>query len=216
MSEMDFEGMRRAMVAGQLRTVGVDDPAVIAAMASVAREQFLPPERARLAYAEVSAPIAPGRAMSPPMATGLLLNRLAPRSGERGLVVGAGTGYSAAVLARLAGPLIALEEDEVLAAKARATLAGSDVEVVSGPLAAGWPAGAPYDFILLDGAVEVVPAALIEQLADGGRMTAALVEKGVTRLAAGRRSGAGFALIPFADAEAAPLPGFALPRTFGF
>ncbi len=88
--------------------------------------------------------------------------------------------------------------------------------LVEGPLAQGWPQGAPYDFILIDGAVEFVPDALIAQLRDGGRLAAALLERGVTRLALGRKAGDGFAMAAFADAAAAVLPGFVRPKTFTF
>ena len=90
------------------------------------------------------------------------------------------------------------------------------MKLVEGPLAKGWPKGAPYDLILIDGAVEFVPDALVGQLRDGGRLAAAIVEQGVTRLAIGRKAGEGFAMAAFADAAAAVLPGFARPRTFVF
>jgi protein-L-isoaspartate(D-aspartate) O-methyltransferase len=131
-------------------------------------------------------------------------------------VVAAATGYAAALLARLAGPVTALEEDPELAAEARANLAGSGVRLVEGPLASGCADGAPYDLILIDGAVECVPEALIAQLADGGRLATGLLENGVTRLAIGRRAGEGFGMAAFADAAAAILPGFAKPRAFKF
>ncbi|MGA9581202.1 MAG: protein-L-isoaspartate O-methyltransferase, partial [Allosphingosinicella sp.] len=126
------------------------------------------------------------------------------------------TGYAAALMARLAGPVVALEEDSELAAEARANLAGSGVRFVEGPLAEGFPEGAPYDLILIDGAVQCVPEALVSQLADGGRLAAGLLENGVTRLAIGRRAGEGFGMAAFADAAAAILPGFAKPRAFEF
>jgi protein-L-isoaspartate(D-aspartate) O-methyltransferase len=150
------------------------------------------------------------------MALGRLLTQAGPREGERALLVGAATGYAAAVLERLVGPLVAVEEDPELAAEAKRALVGSQVTLVEGPLAQGWPDGAPYDFILIDGAVEFVPDALIAQLRDGGRLAAALLERGVTRLALGRKAGDGFAMAAFADAAAAVLPGFVRPKTFTF
>jgi protein-L-isoaspartate(D-aspartate) O-methyltransferase len=216
MTEQNFEHMRRAMIASQLRTTGTNDPRVLAAMGEVAREDFVPRDRLPLAYADALVPLKPGRDLNPPMALGRLLTQAAPREGDRVLLIGAATGYAAAVLERLVGPLVAVEEDAELAARAKAALAGTAVRLVVGPLAKGWAKGAPYDLVLIDGAVEFVPEALIRQLGDGGRLAAAIVEQGVTRLAIGRKAGEGFAMAPFADAEAALLPGFAKPRAFVF
>jgi protein-L-isoaspartate(D-aspartate) O-methyltransferase len=135
---------------------------------------------------------------------------------ERALVIAAGTGYAAAVLARLVGSVVALEEDPALAAVARETLAGTTASVVEGPLAEGWAAGAPYDFILIDGAVEYVPPAVVGQAADGARIGVAMLDRGVTRLAIGRVVGDAFGLTAFADAAVAILPGFEQPRHFVF
>jgi protein-L-isoaspartate(D-aspartate) O-methyltransferase len=137
------------------------------------------------------------------------------------LLVGAATGYAAAVLARLVGHVVALEEDEELAARAKSVLAslpeeGGTVELVRGPLAKGWKKGAPFDLILIDGAVEQLPQALIDQLADGGRLATGLIEDGVSRLCLGRKGGDGFGLIAFADAASAMIPGFEKPRAFNF
>ena len=151
-----------------------------------------------------------------PMALGRLLTQAAPRDGETALLVGAAPGYAAAVLERLVGSLVAVEEDPELAVLAKAALAGTSVKLVEGPAAKGWAKGAPYALILIDGAVEFVPDALIGQLRDGGRLAAAIVEQGVTRLAIGRKAGEGFAMAAFADAAAAVLPGFARPRAFTF
>jgi protein-L-isoaspartate(D-aspartate) O-methyltransferase len=117
------------------------------------------------------------------------------------------------VLARLAASVVALEEDGGLVGQADAA---PGARFVRGPLAEGWVDDAPYDVILIDGAVETVPQAIIDQLADGGRLAAAIVEAGVSRLSVGRRSGAGFGMAAFADADAAPLPGFAPPPAFRF
>ena len=216
MTEQNFEHMRRAMIASQLRTTGTNDPRVLAAMGEVPRERFVPAARVSLAYADALVPLKPGRDFNSPMALGRLLTEAAPKRGERTLAIGVATGYSAAVLERLVGPLVAVEEDAELAAQARANLAGTGVELVEGALTEGWKAGAPYDLILIDGAVEFVPDALIEQLAEGGRLAAGLAENGVTRLAIGRRAGEGFGMTAFADAAAAILPGFARPRAFKF
>jgi protein-L-isoaspartate(D-aspartate) O-methyltransferase len=216
MTEHDFDHMRAAMVASQLRTTGTNDPRVLAAMGEVPRERFVPAGRLSLAYADALVPLKPGREFNSPMALGRLLTEAAPKAGERALAIGVATGYAAAVLARLVGRCAAVEEDPELAAAARLNLAGFDVDLVEAPLKEGHPAGAPYDLILIDGAVELVPDALIAQLGESGRLAAGLVENGVTRLAIGRRAGEGFGMAAFADAAAAILPGFAKPRAFKF
>ena len=209
MNDLAFETMRQAMVASQLRTNAVSDPRVVAAMARVPRERFVPEARRALAYVDTAVPLGAGRALPPPMVLGRLLTEARAAAGDRTLVVGAATGYSAAVLALLVSSVVALEEDAALAGRARELLAGeARVRVVDGPLTGGWADGAPYDLILIDGAVEQVPPALIGQLAPQGRLAAAIFERGVSRLAVGRRSGADFAMAAFADAAAPALPGF--------
>jgi protein-L-isoaspartate(D-aspartate) O-methyltransferase len=216
MTEQVFEPMRRSMVASQLRTTGVNDPRVVDAMGDVPRERFVPEDRIALAYADALVPVAPGRALNPPMAVGRLLTEARLRGHERALVIGAATGYSAALLSRLVGSVVALEEDPDLFAFASKALQGSGVETVKGPLTIGHAAGAPYDFILIDGAVEQVPPAIVGQAADGATIALALIEDGVTRLAIGRVVAGAFGATIFADAETAPLPGFEKPRGFSF
>jgi len=215
MTEHNFEQMRRAMVASQLRTTGVNDPAVIAAMSEVPRERFVPAERRAVAYADAAVPLGEGRVLNPPMVLGLLLTEARLVGSESALVIGAATGYSAAVLARLARKVVAVEEAPTLAAHARAALEGSGVELVEGPLTEGHAAGAPYDFVLIDGAVEQVPQAIIDQ-AEGGRIAFVLSDGGVTRLAVGRVAGGALGTTLFADAAAGSLPGFEKPRGFSF
>ena len=216
MTEHVFEPMRRAMVASQLRTTGVNDPRVIAAMGEVPRERFVPEERRALAYADSLVPLAPGRALNPPMALGRLLTEARLCGKERSLVIGAATGYSAAVLARLVASVVALEEDAELHAFARLALKGGGVELVKGPLAKGYSKGGPYDFILIDGAAEYVPQAIVGQVVDGGEIALAVLDEGVSRLAVGRVVAGAFGINVFADAEAASLPGFEKPRGFSF
>lgn len=209
------ETARAAMVASQLRTSGVNDVRVVAAMAQVEREKFLPESQRPLAYRDRSLPLGAGRAQNPPLATGLLLTEACIRSDDQVLIVGAAGGYAAALAARLAAKVVAVEADPALAEAARGALAGQ-VEFVEGPLEAGHAAGAPYDVLIIDGAVEEVPAALVEQVKPGGRIVAGLVDRGVTRLASGVRTESGFGLNPFADIECAVLPGFEKPRGFKF
>jgi protein-L-isoaspartate(D-aspartate) O-methyltransferase len=211
LTEHNFEQMRRAMVSNQLRTTAVNDPRVVAAMGKVARETFVPAGQTDLAYLDTSLPLGNGRAMTTPMVLGRLLTEARVRSGDRVLVIGAATGYAAAVAIELGAQVTALEEDAAIAA---VDVAGA--ARVQGPLNQGWAGGAPYDLILFDGAVEQIPQAIIDQLADGGRVAAAIIENGVTRLAIGRRAGNGFGMISFADADAPVLPGFARPRGFTF
>lgn len=217
MSEQYFRAMRHAMVASQLRTTAVSDQRVVAAMDAVPREGFVPGDRAALAYVDTPVPLGGGRALNPPMVTGRLLSEAELMSDESVLLVGAATGYSAAVLAKLAARVIAVESDAALAAQARKALAGvANVELVEGALEKGYPAGAPYDLILIDGAVEEIPESLTAQLSPDGRIATGIVDNGVTRLAIGRRAGGSLGLDVFADAEAVVLPGFARPKTFIF
>lgn len=211
MTEHNFEQMRRAMVSNQLRTTAVNDPRVVAAMGKVARERFVPEGQAALAYLDAALPLGNGRALPAPMVLGRLLTEARVRPGDKALVIGAATGYAAAVLVELGATVTALEQDAAFAAGD-----GTGFVAVQGPLAEGWATAAPYDLILFDGAVEQVPAAIIEQLADGGRVAAGIVESGVTRLAIGRKAGGGFGMIYFADAEVPVLPGFARPAGFSF
>lgn len=216
MTEHNFDHMRRAMIANLLRTTGTNDPAVLAAFGEVPRERFLPRDKLALAYADALVPLKPGRDLNNPLAVGRLLTEAAPRKADRALVVGAATGYSAALLSRMVASVVAVEEDAELVAAAREALAGYPVTLVEGPLAEGHQAGAPYDLILIDGAVEFVPDALIAQLADLGRLAAPTIDRGVTRLSIGRKSGEAFGMAAFSDAAAAVLPNFVRPKTFTF
>jgi protein-L-isoaspartate(D-aspartate) O-methyltransferase len=212
-----FEAMRHAMVASQLRTNAVNDPRVVEAMARVPRENYLPPEHRGLAYRDTLLPLVGGRRHNSPLVIGRLLTEAQVRADDHVLLVGAAGGYAAALLALLAGSVIALEEEDSLAEIARGALTGEDkVEVVQGPLNAGWPAGAPYDLLIVDGAVEQLPDALIAQVRPGGRVLTGVIDRGVTRLASGRRTEGGFGLIDFQDIECAELPGFRRLRTFTF
>jgi len=208
----DFVAARAAMVDSQLRPQGVIYPPVVEAMARVPRETFVAEGAEPLAYSDRPVAIVEGRMMSPPMVLGFLLTELVPEPGERALVVGCGTGYSAAVLEAMRLKVIGLESSSPLAARARA----AGIEVAKGPLEDGWKKGAPYDLILIDGAIEHIPDAIVDQLTADGRLGTALLDCGVSRLAVGRRAGKGFGIQTLADAGAAPLPGFSRPRTFSF
>jgi protein-L-isoaspartate(D-aspartate) O-methyltransferase len=213
-TEQNFEQMRHAMVVSQLRTTGVSDARVVAAMGELARERFVPADKARIAYADLALPIAPGRAISAPMATGRMLTAAQVVSGDKVLIVGAATGYTAALLLALGATVVAVEEDEALFAEGKKAVPGATW--VKGAAAAGSKKGAPYSLILIDGAVEEIPQALIDQLADNGRLVGAVLDNGVSRLVLGVRAGSGFGVNAFADVDVAPLPGFAKPKAFSF
>ena len=208
----DFVTARRTMIDNQLRPVGVTDPAVLSAMGSVARERFVPEDARPLAYGDRSVPLGGGRFLVPPAVLGQVLTAMAPAPGDRALVVGAGTGFSAAVLAEMGCEVVALECVPGLAARA----GGPGVRVVEGPLEAGHKAAAPYDLILIDGAVEHLPDEIISQLSDGGRLGGALAEGGIARLVVGRKVAGAFGHGSIGDSALAVLPGFARPRGFRF
>ena len=208
----DYATARRAMVDSQLRPQGVTDQALLEAMGKVEREKFVPAEVRPLAYIDRSLALGEGRFLAPPAVLGQLLTQMMPLPDERALVVGAGTGYSAAVLQAMGLEVVALESTSALAAQARE----NGLKVVEGPLEAGHKAGAPYDIILIEGAVEHVPDAITAQLADGGRLGGALSDRGVTRLIVGRKAGGAFGYLSVGDAGVAALPGFTRPRTFTF
>lgn len=213
----NFSRMREAMVASQLRTNAVSDQRVVAAMARVPREEFLPESQRSLAYRDTAVPIAHGRAANVPIATGKLLTQAQLRPTDHVLLIGAAGGYTAAVLALLAKDVVAVESDGALAAIARTALASyANVQLIEGDLSVGAPAHAPYDVLVIDGAVQHVPQALVDQLRPGGRIVAGLDDRGVTRLASGVRSEGGFGLSPFADIDCVVLPGFARPKAFTF
>ena len=210
MTEQNFSSMRAAMVESQLRTSDVDDPRVIAVMARVPREDFVPAERRAMAYVDPSIPLSSGRALNPPLATGRLLKEAQVEEGDRVLLIGAATGYSAALLAALGAQVTAVETED------GPQLSGNGATVVRGPLQAGAPEGAPYDVLFIDGAVQEVPATLVGQLADGARVVTGLVERGVTRLCSGRVVSGILGLVSLTDLEMVVLPGFAAPERFVF
>lgn len=208
----DYAAARRAMVENQLRPQGVTDRGVLTAMGTVPREQFLADDSRPLAYVDRAVAIGGGRFLSSPAVLGLLLTQMAPETGQRALVIGAGTGYSAAVLAHMGLEVTALECSPELAARAREL----GITVVEGDLEAGHKKGAPYHQILVDGAVEYIPEPIVKQLGEGGRLGAALIERGITRLVVGRKAGGAFGHLSVSDAGVPALPGFTRPRAFTF
>ena len=204
---------RQTMIDSQLRTVGIMDGVVLRAFDAVDREAFVPAGLVGLAYADAAIEVAAGRWLLEPLTLGLLLDHAHVVPSDRVLVIGAATGYSAAIIGHIGARVLALESDPALAAAARA----NGIDVVEGPLAAGWAAAAPYDLVLFDGGIEFVPPAIVAQIAPGGRAAAVVRDGNVGAahagpvLADGRIGG-----LAFLEVAARPLPGFARPRVFAF
>ena len=217
----DYAAARRHMVDGQVRTADVTDQRVISAMLEVPREHFVPQASVALAYLDLDLPAGEGAAASrrllKPMVLAKLIQAADLSTTDRVLTVGCTIGYAAAVLARIAAQVVALEQDEKLAQAARAALSSQpNVTVVSGPLVDGWPSAAPYDVILLEGATEIEPQAFRRQLKDGGRLVCVLGAAPGAKAMLYRRSGKEMAGRPIFDAAASVLPGFAKPPVFAF
>jgi protein-L-isoaspartate(D-aspartate) O-methyltransferase len=217
----DFAAARRNMVDGQVRTADVTDLRVISAMLEVPREQFVAPALAGLAYLDFDVPVGggdkPARRLIKPMVLAKLIQAADLKATDRVLDVGCVTGYAAALLARIAGEVVALEQDVALAEAARAALVPlPNVGVVSGPLIEGWAQGAPYDAILLEGATELAPDTLLRQLKDGGRLVCVLGAGPGAKATLYRRSGEEFGARTLFDAAAPVLPGFVKPPEFVF
>lgn len=208
----DFAAARAAMVENQLRPQGVTDPLVLAAMGKIERENFLPAHTRALAYVDRAVLMGDGRYLPAPAVLGSLLTQMMVVRGQRALVIGAGTGYSAAVLTAMGLLVTTLEGSSELAEAARR----NGLEVVEGPLEAGWKKAAPYDQILIDGAVEFIPDQIVDQLANGGRLGVALIDRGITRLIVGRKAGGAFGYLSLSDAGVPALPGFSRPQAFTF
>jgi protein-L-isoaspartate(D-aspartate) O-methyltransferase len=217
----DFSAARRNMVDGQVRTADVTDLRLIAAMLEVPRERFVPPSATALAYLDLDLPVGEGalasRRLLKPMVLAKLIHAADVNGTDRVLDVGCAFGYGAAVLARIAAQVVALEQDATLVAAARAALSSlPNVTVVSGPLVASWPDAAPYDVILLEGATEIEPLTFRDQLKDGGRLVCVLGAGPGASAMLYRRSGTEMGGRPIFDASASVLPGFAKRPEFAF
>jgi protein-L-isoaspartate(D-aspartate) O-methyltransferase len=217
---MDYAAARYMMVENQIRTNRVNDPLVVAAMNELPREAFVPETLQGVAYSDEDLPLGRGRCLMEPLTTALLLQAAEIGPEDVVLDVGCGTGYASAAMARMASAVVALESDPELAAHANGALAnlGLDtVTVVEGPLQAGYSRQAPYDVIFIGGGVEEISPAIIDQLADGGRMVAVVYSK--------RSVGKGTLFVRFGDvvsrreifdASTPMLPGFERESTFEF
>lgn len=213
----DFAARRTMMVDTQVRPSDVTKFPIIDAMLSVPRELFVPREQAEAAYISENVPIAPGRVVLEPRTLGKLLDAINIEGNELVLDIGAGYGYSSALVARMAEAVIAVEEDETLAAEAQSILSdqGADNVVVhNGPLTDGAVQHGPYDAVLIQGGVEQVPAGLLDQLKEGGRIGCVFMEGalGVARI--GYKIDGDITWRFAFNASAPVLPGFAKEVAF--
>ncbi|HTJ58043.1 MAG TPA: protein-L-isoaspartate O-methyltransferase [Devosiaceae bacterium] len=219
---IDFVAARKKMVENQLRTTSITDRRLLSVMAQVPREIFVPEARRELAYID-EAHVLPAsgepRYLPAPAPFGRLVQLARINTDDAVLDLGCGTGYSTAVLAELAVRVVAVESDVALAEEARRNLASlglDNAQIVQGPIEAGAPSEGPFDVIILDGAVEVVPEGLFGQLAEGGRLVA-LVRQGAAAVAhLFVRSGADVAGKAEFNTTLPPLPAGKAPREFVF
>lgn len=210
---------RKNMVESQVRPSDVTDRRITAAMLDVAREAFVPDAVKPLAYMDDAIEVAPSRRMMAPRTFARLLQLASIEVSDNVLDVGSAGGYSAAVLSRLSHKVIALEQDAALAASAKAALAAAgahNVTVVTGNLAAGHAPGAAYDVIVIEGQVEVIPPALMDQLGIGGRLVAIMSDGAAPQAVLIKKSQSGIARRIGFDASAPRLPGFEKPKSFVF
>jgi protein-L-isoaspartate(D-aspartate) O-methyltransferase len=218
---VDFAVQRTNMVDSQIRPSDVTDRRIPRAMLEVPREVFVPAAARATAYLDDQIRVtgSPGslRFLLAPRVLAKMLQHLEVGETETVLDIGGATGYSAAILSKLAKSVIALECEAALAEHAAATLKSIGVlgvTVHTGPLAVGYPTRAPYDAILVNGALPDVPATLLDQLKDGGRLVAVMTTNGVGRATLWRRYGTQFDHRTLFDAAGAPLPGFEKPAAF--
>jgi protein-L-isoaspartate(D-aspartate) O-methyltransferase len=215
----DFAQARRMMVDCQVRPSDVTDQDLLAAMLAMPRERFVPAEVAGVAYLDRDLPVDPKRALLKPMVLARMIQAAELETRERVLDVACGTGYSSAILARLAASVTALEDDadrsrrcgEILA-----SLGAGNVTAACGPLDAGWPGGAPYDVILVNGACETEPQGLIRQLNEGGRLLAVIGTGPIGKATLFRKDHGEIGSRPLFDATAPALPAFARAPAFVF
>lgn len=217
----DFAAARRTMVDGQLRTFDVTDQSILGAVLAVPRERFVPVDSVGIAYLDNEIVVGGHgqRRMLKPMVFAKMLQSAAILPSDHVLDVGSGTGYSAAVIGKLCDHVVALEEDPDLVRHTRQNLAGvgaANVTVAEGPLGIGWPARAPYDVIVLNGAAETVPPVLFDQLKPSGRLVAIVGDGPAPKVTVYRLIQGQFSGWPVFDASGPVLPGFSRPQVFQF
>ncbi len=188
----EAESPRRAMIDSQLRVSGVNDPAILAAFLAVAREDFVPEARRPVAYADRAVALGDGAVLSPALTYGQILTAAAPTADDSVLVIGNPGGYLAALVEKLAG---------------KVTLVAASGD---------WAKAGEHSLVLVDGAIEDMPAALAGTLAADGRIVTGMLERGVTRLALGRKVAGALVMTVLAEADFAPLAAFAAPRKWSF
>ncbi|MFL6799262.1 MAG: protein-L-isoaspartate O-methyltransferase family protein [Xanthobacteraceae bacterium] len=221
---IDYAAARRTMVDSQIRTCDVTDLRIVGVMLELPRERFVPQAHAELAYLDGDVPLAAAgeaakRRLLRPMVLAKLVQALAIGPQDHVLDVGCATGYASALLGRLAGSVVALEDNAELALQAKTNLAACNVRnvtVATGPLTEGLPAQAPYDVILINGAVEFVPEALRRQVKEGGRLATMLGRSPLTRGMLYHCIRSDLSGRSFFDAPAPMLPGFAAEPQFVF
>lgn len=217
----DFALARRNMVDGQLRPNRVTSAALLAAIGELPRERFLPEGLRSVAYADDDVPLGNGRFMMEPMVLARLIQNLQPLPDDKALVAASGRGYGAAILARLVKSVVAVENDGGLAASAQQTLRElgvTNVQHVAGQPDQGAAASGPYEIILIEGAVQEVSRAIVDQLAEGGRLATVVADPsgalGVAHLFV--KQGGVTSGRPLFDAGTPSLPGFTPPPKFTF
>jgi protein-L-isoaspartate(D-aspartate) O-methyltransferase len=216
---MDFQNARHNMVESQVRPNRVTDSRIIDAMGSLPRELFVPDDRQCIAYMDDEVSLGSGRALLAPMVLAGLLQEAEVKPSDMAMVVGCGTGYSAAVLSRLAAGVVAVESESGFVARAVEILNKLSIDSVileEGTLAAGCPKEAPYDVILIDGAVGEIPSSITDQLADRGRLVTMVSSGGVARATYVTKIAGHFAKRSFFEAGAPALPGFFPELAFTF
>lgn len=217
MGHENFKEMRKAMVVSQLRTTDVSDPRVIAAMNLIAREDFVPTASRAIAYSDRGVSIGEGRSLNAPLATGRLLNAAELTKDDNALLIGAATGYTAAVLAQLVSSVVAVEQSGKLVTKAKNCLSDFDnVSIEKAAHTEGFAEGGPYSVIIVDGIVEKIPPHLSDQLSAEGRLVGAVMDQGVARLVIGHKAGNAIGYQYFADCGGVTLPGFEQAKSFNF
>ena len=219
---LDFARARRNMIDSQLRTFDVTDRAVLAAMADVPRERFMPESRTALAYSDQNVSVADvgaePRWMIQPMALARLIQALEVEAGAKVLDVATGYGYAAAIFSALGADVVALESDPALATMARERLVSGPgrAQVVTGPLPEGFPQEAPFDIVLINGVSETRPSTLLQQLHEGGRLGCFERDGAATYAVLYVRAAGGFSSRRLFDGSAPILPAFRAEPGFRF